>query len=373
MPVSPKMTVPLLDLKRQYAPLREQVRAALDAVLDEQALILGRSVEQFERDLAAFCGAKYAIGVSSGTDALLAAMMALGIGPGDEVICPAFTFFATAGSIARVGATPVFVDVDPVTFNIDVAQAASKITSRTKAIAPVHLFGQMADMPAIESLARAHNLHIIEDAAQAIGATQQGRLAGSIGVAGCLSFYPTKNLGALGDAGAILTSDDAVYTRAKKVRVHGSGHTYYHEMIGGMFRMAALQAAGLGVKLPHVCEWNAGRIRNAERYNALLKGVKGVVTPTTAPGNLHIYHQYVIRVQDRDRVKDELTKRGVGCAVFYPLGLHLQQCFAYRGHKLGDFPHTERATADVLALPIFPELRPDEIDYVAEQIRDVVG
>jgi dTDP-4-amino-4,6-dideoxygalactose transaminase len=365
------MNVPLLDLKRQYAPIREQVRAALDAVLDEQALILGKTVETFERDLAAFCGSKYAIGVSSGTDALVATMMALGIGPGDEVLCPAFTFFATAGSIARVGATPVFVDIDPATFNIDVEQAAKKVTSKTKAIAPVHLFGQMAPMAAIESLAKAHGLHIIEDAAQAIGATQNGRLAGSIGVSGCLSFYPTKNLGALGDAGAILTSDEAFYTKAKKVRVHGSGHTYYHEMIGGMFRMAALQAAGLSVKLPHACEWNAGRIRNAERYNRLLAGVPGVVTPIVAPGNLHIYHQYVVRVRDRDRVKDELTKRGVGCAVFYPLGLHLQQCFAYLGHKPGDFPHTERATAEVLALPIFPELRDDEIDYVAEQIRAV--
>jgi dTDP-4-amino-4,6-dideoxygalactose transaminase len=358
------MAVPLLDLKRQYAGIREEIRAALDTVLDEQALILGKTVEEFEVKLAEFCGSKHAIGVSSGTDALLSSMMALNIGPGDEVICPSFTFFATGGSIARVGAKPVFVDIEPASFNIDVTQIERAITPRTKAIAPVHLFGQMADMTAIESIAKRHNLHIIEDAAQAIGATQNGRLAGSIGVAGCLSFYPTKNLGALGDAGAVLTSNPDFFDRCRKMRVHGSGHTYYHEMIGGMFRMAAIQAAGLTVKLKKVCEWNAGRIWNATLYNQLLAG-SNVVTPVVSHGNLHIYHQYVVRVKNRDRVKDHLTQRGIGCGVFYPLGLHLQKCFAYLGYKPGDLPQTESATAEVLALPIFPELREEEIREVA--------
>jgi dTDP-4-amino-4,6-dideoxygalactose transaminase len=364
------MQVPLLDLKRQYAPIREEVRAALDAVLDEQALILGKTVETFESQLAEFCSTRHALGVSSGTDALLASMMALGIGAGDEVICPSFTFFATGGSIARVGATPVFVDIDPATFCIDPKLIEPRITPRTKAIAPVHLFGQMADMQAIEALAKKHNLHLIEDAAQAIGATQHGRLAGSIGIAGCLSFYPTKNLGALGDAGAILTSNAAFYDTCRKVRVHGSGHTYYHEMIGGMFRMAAVQAAGLSVKIKKVCEWNAGRIRNAGIYDQLLAG-SSVRTPITAPGNLHIYHQYVVRVSNRDRVKNDLTARGIGCGVFYPLGLHLQQCFAHLGYKPGDLPHTEQACREVLALPIFPELREEEVRHVAATLRQI--
>jgi dTDP-4-amino-4,6-dideoxygalactose transaminase len=366
------MKVPLLDLTAQYRTVREDIRVALDGVLDEQALILGKHVEQFEKDLAEFCGVKHALGVSSGTDALLATLMALGIGPGDEVICPAFTFFATGGSIARTGATPVFVDIDPVTFNIDPARIDARVTPRTRAIMPVHLYGQMAAMERIKLIADRHGLKIIEDAAQAIGSTRQGRLPGTIGDAACLSFYPTKNLGALGDAGAILTNDTDLYERCRKIRVHGSGHTYYHEMIGGMFRMAAVQAAGLSVKLKHLCAWNAGRNRNADLYRTLLADAD-VTLPGTDAGNFHTFHQFVIRVNNRDAVKQKLTERGIGCAVFYPLGLHLQQCFAHLGYKPGQLPHTEAACADVLALPIYPELTEEMVRAVAAAVRDAAG
>ena len=362
------MKVPLLDLTGQYRSVRDEVRAALDEVLDEQQLILGKHVERFEAELASFCGTKHAVGVSSGTDALLAALMALDIGPGDEVICPAFTFFATAGAIARTGARPVFCDIERDTFNIDVTQLPSLVTARTKAIIPVHLFGQMAKMETILEIAAADRIPIIEDAAQAIGATRNGQLAGSVGTFGCLSFYPTKNLGAIGDAGAILTSDAELFERCRKVRVHGSGHTYYHEMIGGMFRMAAVQAAALSVKIKRLCEWNDGRVRNAARYNELLAGAN-LVTPPVDAGNFHIYHQYTVRVRDRDRVKAKLADAGVGSGVFYPLGLHLQECFRYLGHREGDFPETERASREVLALPIYPELTDAQLEHVATTLR----
>jgi dTDP-4-amino-4,6-dideoxygalactose transaminase len=358
------MQVPLLDLKLQYRSVRDEIRAALDEVLDEQQLILGKHVESFERELAEFCGVRHALGVSSGTDALLAVMMALGIGPGDEVICPSFTFFATAGSIARVGAKPVFVDIDPTTFNIDVDQIQARITPRTRAIVPVHLFGQIARIEAIHAIAQKHGLMVLEDAAQCIGALRLNKQAGHNSTAACLSFYPTKNLGALGDAGAILTNDTTLYETCRKVRVHGSGHTYYHEMIGGMFRLAAVQAAGLRVKLRRLCEWNARRVENAMLYNQLLAG-SNVLTPRIDAGNFHVFHQYVVRVAQRDRVKTSLAERGVGSGVFYPLGLHLQACFAPLGYKPDDLPQTERATSEVLALPIFPELTREQIEYVA--------
>jgi dTDP-4-amino-4,6-dideoxygalactose transaminase len=366
------MKVPLLDLTAQYAGVRDEIRAALDEVLDEQQLILGKHVERFEAELASFCSTKHALGVSSGTDALLASLMAMGIGPGDEVICPSFTFFATAGAIARTGAKPVFVDIEPDTFNIDVSKIASAITSKTRAIIPVHLFGQMAKMEAIQPLAVSHKLAIIEDAAQAIGATRHGKLAGSVGTVGCLSFYPTKNLGAIGDAGAILTNDSALFEQCRKVRVHGSGHTYFHETIGGMFRKSAVQAAALGVKIKRLCEWNDGRVRNAKRYNELLAGAN-VVTPTVDEGNFHIYHQYTVRVQNRDAVKQKLADAGVGSGVFYPLGLHLQECFKYLGYGAGDMPETERANREVLALPIYPELTDEQLVHVAKTLRSATS
>jgi dTDP-4-amino-4,6-dideoxygalactose transaminase len=365
------MQVKLLDLVEQYRPLREEIRRAIDGVCDEQDLILGARVEAFEKALADYCGTKEAIGVSSGSDALLCALMAIGIKPGDEVIVPSFTFFATGGAVARLGARPVFADIVPATFNIDPADAARKVTPRTRAIIPVHLFGQMADMEALEALARRHDLLIIEDAAQAIGATRNGRTAGSIGLAGCLSFYPTKNLGAFGDAGAICCSDDEFARRCRMLRVHGSGHTYDHQMLGGMFRMAAIQAAVLAVKLPYLEDWQSARRQHAAMYDELLAG-SAVVTPMIEGGNQGIYHQYVVRVPDRDVVRKQLSEQGVSTGVYYPRPLHLQKCFEYLGYHPGDLPLTERACAEVLALPIYPELKPDQVKYVAQQLLGAV-
>src|SRR4051794_33028227 len=295
------MNVKLLDLQAQYLPLRQEIRQAIDEVCDEQALILGPHVERFERELAAYCGTKHAIGVSSGTDALLCSLMALGVGPGDDVVCPSFTFFATAGSIARLGAKPVFAEIDPRTFNLDPSRVEEKITPRTKAIMPVHLFGQVARMEPINAIAKKHNLPVVEDAAQAIGAKRNGKRACALGFAGCLSFYPTKNLGAFGDAGAICTDDDAFADKCRKLRVHGSGHTYHHEMIGGMFRLAAIQAAVLSVKLKYLESWHDARRRHAKLYDELLRG-SPVVTPHIDDGNWSVYNQYVVRVPGRDRV-----------------------------------------------------------------------
>lgn len=362
------MQVKLLDLQAQYAPIREEIRRAIDEVCDAQALILGPHVEKFEKSLAAYCGTKHAIGVSSGTDALLCALMAIDIQPGDEVICPSFTFFATAGSIARLGAVPVFVDIDPRTFNIDPNLIEKKVTKKTKAIMPVHLFGQCANMAAINEIACKHGLHNVEDAAQAIGAKHHGRPACAHGFAGCLSFYPTKNLGAFGDAGAICCNDDALAEKIRKLRVHGSGHTYYHDHIGGMFRLAAIQAAVLSVKLKYLDGWHDARRRNASIYNEILAGTKAV-TPYIEPGNVSIYNQYVVRVPNRDAVKQKLQDAGIGSAIYYPLGLHLQKCFAHYGYKPGDLPETEKACADVLALPVYPELPVEQVTHVAQTLR----
>jgi dTDP-4-amino-4,6-dideoxygalactose transaminase len=366
------MNVKLLDLQAQYLPIRNEIRRAMDEVCDSQSLILGPAVERFEKSLAEYCGTRHAIGVSSGTDALLCSMMAIGIKPGDEVICPAFTFFATAGSIARLGARPVFVDIDAQSFNIDPAKVQAGITRRTRAIIPVHLFGQVAKMEGINDLAASHELIVIEDAAQAIGAQRHGKPACSFGLLGCLSFYPTKNLGAFGDAGAICTSDDRLAEICRKLRVHGSGHTYHHEMIGGMFRIAALQAAVLGVKLKYLRQWHEARRRNAALYDALLAGSK-VVTPRIDDGNWSIYNQYVVRLPDRDRIQQRLADRGIATAVYYPIPLHLQECFGYLGYRQGDFPESERACREVLALPVHPELREEEVRYVAEELLAAAG
>ncbi len=366
------MKVKLLDLQGQYLSLRGEIRRTLDEVCDAQDFILGPRVEKFEKNLAAYCHTKHAIGVSSGTDALLCALMALGIGPGDEVICPAFTFFATAGSIARTGAKPVLVDVDPATFNIDPADVKRKLTAKTKAIMPVHLFGQLADMDSINAIAAERGLKVIEDAAQAIGAKRHGKAACAHGFAGCLSFYPTKNLGGFGDGGAICTNDDAFAEKCRKLRVHGSGHTYYHEFIGGMFRLGAIQAAVLDIKLKYLDSWHEGRRRNAAVYDRKLAGSK-TITPKIDAENWSIYNQYVVRVPERDAVKKQLGEAGIGSAVYYPLPLNLQPCFAYLGHKVGDFPVSEQACKDVLALPIYPELPEEEVNYVAEQMLKIVG
>lgn len=361
------MNVKLLDLQAQYLTIRGEVRRAIDDVCDSQALVLGPAVERFEANLAAYCQTKHAIGVSSGTDALLCALMALGLKAGDEVICPSFTFFATAGSIARLGAVPVFVDIDPHTFNLNPELIPARITRQTKAIMPVHLFGQLAPMQAINEIAAARNIPVIEDAAQAIGAKRDGRPATTWGLAGCLSFYPTKNLGAFGDAGAICTNDAGFADTCRMLRVHGSGHTYYHKMIGGMFRLAAIQAAVLDVKLKHLEKWHAARRRNAALYDSAFAGSR-VTAPHVDPQNWSIYNQYVIRVPDRDRVKQRLADNGIGSAVYYPLGLHLQECFRHLGYTPGSLPETERASREVLAIPVYPELEEEQVRFVADQV-----
>lgn len=359
------MKVKLLDLQGQYLPMRDEIRRVLDEVCDNQDFILGPRVEKFEKNLAAYCGTKHAIGVSSGTDALLCSLMALDIKAGDEVICPPFTFFATAGCIARTGAKPVFVDIDPQTFNIDPTKIVKAITKRTKAIMPVHLFGQCADMDAINAIACDQGLQVIEDAAQAIGAKYTGKRACSLGFAGCLSFYPTKNLGAFGDAGAICTNDDAFADKCRKARIHGSGHTYYHDFVGGMFRLSALQAAVLDIKLRRLETWHEGRRRNAALYDKLLSGSK-VKTPYIQPENWSVYNQYCVLVEKRDQVKAKLAEMGVGSGVYYPLSLHQQKCFASLGYKVGDFPISEQTSRHILAIPVYPELKEEEVRHVAQ-------
>jgi dTDP-4-amino-4,6-dideoxygalactose transaminase len=361
------MQVKLLDLQEQYRPLREEIRATIDECCDNQDFILGPRVERFEKNLAAYCGVKHAIGVSSGTDALLCSLMALGITAGDEVICPPFTFFATAGCIARTGARPVFVDIDPQTFNLDPARIERAITPRTRAIMPVHLYGQCADMDAINVIAAKHNLKVIEDAAQAIGAKYHNKRACALSFAGCLSFYPTKNLGAFGDAGAICTNDDAFADKCRKGRVHGSGHTYYHEWIGGMFRLSALQASVLDIKLRHLESWHEGRRRNAAIYDAAFAGSK-VKAPYIAPGSWSVYNQYCVLLENRDQVKAKLAEKGIGSAIYYPLPLHQQPCFAYLGGKQGDYPVSERIARQILAIPVYAELKQEQVQYVAQQL-----
>jgi dTDP-4-amino-4,6-dideoxygalactose transaminase len=366
------MNVKLLDLQAQYGPIREEIRKALDEVFDQQSLVLGPHVEKFEKNLAEYCGVKHAIGVSSGSDALLCSLMALGIKPGDEVICPTFTFFATAGAIARLGAKTVFADIEPATFNIDPAKLAGKITSKTRAIIPVDLFGQVANLEAINEIAAKHELKVIEDAAQSIGAKRNGKRACSAVFAGCLSFYPTKNLGAFGDAGAVCTNDDKFAEICRLLRVHGSGHQYFHKYVGGMFRIASVQATVLNVKLKYLETWHAARRKNAALYDELLAGSK-VVTPKIEAGNWSVYNQYIVRVPERDRVKKALQDKGIGSAIYYPLPLHMQECFASLGYRAGDFPVSERACNEVLALPIYPELPEEHLRYVAEQLRAAVG
>lgn len=362
--------VPPLNLAAGFRELREAILSEIAGICDSGQYVLGPKVDEFERNLAAYCGVPHALGVSSGTDALLIALMALDVGPGDEVIVPTFSFFATAGVVHRVGATPVFVDIEPDSFNLDVSQVEERIGPRTRAIIPVHLYGQLADMHALVPLAQRHGLALVEDAAQAIGARQAGagaRRAGSMGVFGALSFYPTKNLGAIGDAGALLTSDARLFERARKLRIHGSGHTYYHDEVGGNFRIDALQAAILNIKLRRLDAWNEARRGIAQRYDELL-AQSGLapehVRPPVVRGGVHTYHQYVIRAARRDALAAFLRERGIGCGVYYPVPLHLQKCFAHLGGKAGDCPVAERAAGEVLALPMYPELTRGQQDAV---------
>jgi dTDP-4-amino-4,6-dideoxygalactose transaminase len=362
--------VPLLDLTLQYASIRPEVEAAIARVCASQQFINGPEVEAFEREIAAFVGVPFAIGVSSGTDALLVSLMALDIGPGDEVITPTFSFFATAGCVTRVGARPVFADVDPATLMMRAEDIEPLITPRTKAIVPVHLYGLCADMAPILALANARGIPVIEDAAQALGATYQGRSAGSFGATACFSFFPSKNLGAFGDAGLVTTSDEALAARIRRLRNHGAEKRYYHSEVGGNFRIDALQAAVLRAKLPHLTRWNAQRCANADRYRHLFTnaGLEQVTLPVEAEGRTHIYHQYVIRLPERDRVRAHLTACGIGTDIYYPVPFHRQEFIAGVSQAGHTYPVADRASAEVLALPIFPELTPAQQEYVVATI-----
>jgi dTDP-4-amino-4,6-dideoxygalactose transaminase len=363
--------VPLLDLHSQNRPLRAELLDAIARVTDSQQFILGPAVGAFEADIARRLEVKHALGVSSGTDALLLAMMTLGIGPGDEVVTSTFSFFATAGCVARLGATPVLVDIDPVTFNLDPEATRRALSSRTRAIIPVHLYGQSADLDPILEMARSTGVAVIEDAAQAIGTRYQGRLVGGLGTVGCFSFFPSKNLGAFGDAGLVVTNDDALAHRLRIFRTHGAEPKYFHHYIGGNFRIDTLQAAVLQVKLPHLARWTEARRRNAETYRRLFVSRQlddRVTLPVERPGDFHIYNQFVIRVDDRDGLQRHLKSAGVGTEIYYPVPFHLQECFAYLGHGRGDFPHAEAAAANVLALPIYSELTEQQLEYVVNAI-----
>ena len=366
------MTVPLLDLHLQYASIRDEVATAIDRVCASQHFILGSEVSNLETELAAAIGVPHAIAVSSGTDALLVALMAVGVGPGDEVITPTFSFFATAGCVSRLGARPVFVDVDPKTFLLRLDDVVRAMTPRTKAVIPVHLFGLCADVEALAARLPA-GVAIIEDAAQAIGATIRGRQAGSMGALGCFSFFPSKNLGAFGDAGLVTTNDDALAARVRLLRTHGEETKYHHTVIGGNFRMDALQAAILRVKLPHLSGWTARRRENAATYASLFRaaGLDSTLTlPYESPDTRHIYHQYVVRAPRRDELMAHLAARNVGAAIYYPVPFHRQVCFADLPCATNVFPVADAACADVLALPIFPELTRDQQEYVVRSIAE---
>jgi dTDP-4-amino-4,6-dideoxygalactose transaminase len=366
------MQVPLLDLVAQYQSIREDILKQVNEVLDSQRCIGGPKVEELECAIAGVCNCKYAVGVSSGTDALLSSLMGLGIGAGDEVITTPFTFFATAGSIARVGATPVFVDIDPVTYNINPALIEAAITERTKAIMPVHLYGQMADMDPIMQIAGQASLAVIEDAAQAISATYKGKKAGQMGTCGCFSFFPSKNLGGIGDGGMIVTNDEQLYHQLFIMRNHGMEPKYYHKYIGGNFRLDPIQAGALLVKLPHLDTWSQARRKNAAYYNKKFKGTV-VQTPVISEDCVSIYNQYVIRVPRRDEVVKHLQANHIGCEIYYPVPMHLQECFAYLGNEAGSFPESEKAAKEVMALPIYPELTEEMKDHVVKTILDFLS
>ena len=369
------MKVPLLDLQAQNGPLRADILAAIARVADSQRFIMGPEIDALERELAAMLGIKHAIAVSSGTDAVLLALMTLDVRPGDEVITPTYSFFATAGCVARLGARPVLVDSDPETFNVDPDAVAAAVTRRTKAIIPVHLFGQSADMDPIMRTAEHAGIPVIEDAAQAIGATYQSRPVGGIGALGCFSFFPSKNLGAFGDAGLVTTNDEALAKRARLLRTHGMQPKYYHQLVGGNFRMDALQAAILRVKAPHLAGWTEARRRNAARYRELF-AASGIGTAVTLPreyaDRLHIYNQFVIRTPERDALKAHLDAAGIGNEIYYPIPFHLQPCFADLGYARGAFPIAERAAAESLAIPIYSELTAADQETVVGAIAEFV-
>ncbi|MEO8036791.1 MAG: DegT/DnrJ/EryC1/StrS family aminotransferase [Acidobacteriota bacterium] len=369
------MPIPLLDLKLQYATIKDEVLRVTEEIYEAQAFILGKRVDDFERDFAVYCQSKYAIGLSSGTDALLIALMVLGVGAGDEVIVPAYSFFATAGVVHRLGATPVFADIDLVDYNLDPARVEERITSRTKAIMPVHLYGQTAPMDAIMALAKKRGMAVVEDAAQAVGAEDRGRRAGSIGTIGAFSFFPSKNLGAFGDAGAVTTQDAELAAKLTDYRVHGMRPKYYHHSVGGNFRIDALQAAILHVKLAHLESWTEGRRRNAATYGKLFAASNigdKVVLPSEMPGRRHVFNQYIVRFPEgaatRDRVMAHLKERGIGCEIYYPVTLPDQECFRDVPGARDPYPSSAAAAAQTLAIPIFPELTSAQLEEVVREI-----
>jgi dTDP-4-amino-4,6-dideoxygalactose transaminase len=366
------MKVPLLDLRAQHQTIRAEVMAAVERVFENQTFVLGAEVSEFEKSAAEYCRVKHAIGCASGSDALLLALMAYDIGPGDEVITVPFTFFATAGAIARPGARPVFVDINADDFNISVAQIEAAITPRTRALMPVHLFGQCAAMDAISEIAQRHHLPVIEDAAQAIGSEINNRRAGTMGDIGCFSFFPSKNLGGAGDGGLLTTNDDALAEKLMMLRVHGSKVKYFHRYVGINSRLDALQAAVLNVKLKYLDEWTAARQRNAERYNQLFAeaSLEEVTTPIAHPGYRHIYNQYTIRCARRDELMAYLKEQGIGTEIYYPVPLHLQECFAYLGYREGNLPVSEQTAQECLSLPVYPELTAEMQQYVVEKIAE---
>jgi dTDP-4-amino-4,6-dideoxygalactose transaminase len=366
------MDVPLLDLKAQYATIKDEVLAAISEVLETQVCIGGPKVAELEKKIADISDCKFAVGASSGTDAILNSLMSLEIGRGDEVITTPFTFISTVGCIARTGAKPVFVDIDPQTFNINAELVATAVSEKTRAIMPVHLFGQMADMERIMETAEKYNLVVIEDAAQSITSTYKGRKAGSIGTVGCFSFFPSKNLGGIGDGGMVVTNDKGLYERMVMIRNHGQNPKYYYKYVGGNFRLDPIQAAALLVKLPHLNDWSEARRRNAVYYDEKFKGTI-VRTPYISSDCVTIYNQYCIRVPRRDELLEHLRKNKIGCEIYYPLPMHLQESFAYLGYKRGDFPQAEKAADEVLAIPVYPELTDEMKDYVAETILTFLG
>jgi len=377
------MKVPLLDLKIQYRAIEDELRPAVDEVFESQVFIMGPKVAELEAAVAAYSSALYAVGVSSGTDALLVSLMALGVKAGDEVVTTPFTFFSTAGVVSRLGARPVFVDIDPATFNLDPAKLEGALTPRTKAVIPVHLFGQCVDMDPILEVLRRRGIPVIEDAAQSIGAEYKGRRAGSMAEFGIFSFFPSKNLGGFGDGGMVVTSDKALAEKVKTLRVHGETVKYHHMFVGGNFRLDALQAAVLLVKLRHLDVWSKGRQENAAHYDRRFAesglAAKGLVVPPPAvykdggDAHYHIYNQYTLRVKDRDKLQAFLKERGVGNAVYYPVPLHLQDCFKGLGYRRGDFPVSEEAAEAALSLPVYPELTAEQKDYVVASIREFYG
>ncbi|MFX0132336.1 MAG: DegT/DnrJ/EryC1/StrS family aminotransferase [Candidatus Hodarchaeota archaeon] len=372
------MNIPLIDLKTQYATIKTEIETAINEVLESQHFILGPKVEEFEKSIAAYSETRYAIGVSSGTDALLVSLMALDIKPGDEVITTPFTFFSTVGVIARLNEVPVFVDIDPVSFNIDPQKIEAAVTEKTRAIIPVHLFGQCADMDSILEIAKKHNLYIIEDAAQTIGAEYKGRKAGSMGELGIFSFFPSKNLGGYGDGGMVVTDDPTLYEKVRILRVHGSKPKYYHKIVGGNFRLDTIQAAVLNIKLKHLDQWSKKRRENAEFYDRRFKETGLVdsgqieipipVYKNNGDKSYHIYNQYTIRAKKRDKLREFLKENGIGTEVYYPLPLHLQECFEYLKYKKSDFPVSEEASESVLSIPIYAELAARQKEYVVQKI-----